>query len=172
MTQQPYDDPFAKPESAPSLSFKDAPVGTRYVCKVVDLPQRVQSRDFETGERATWPDGNPRMSVVTGVEVDGERRSLWAPDPSAMFAAIVDAQRNANARIAVGGTLVVEYIGDKPNEKNPKLNPQKQYRVTYSAPDAFAAQQPTQSAQQYAPTSQGGYQPAQQYGQPSAEPPF
>lgn len=138
MTQQPYDDPFNKPESAPSLSFKGAPVGTKHVCKIVELPTRVQSRDFETGERATWPDGNPKMSVVTGVEVNGERMSLWAPDPSAMFAAIVEAQKAAGARLAVGGTLVVEFTGEKPNEKNPRLNPQKQYRVTYSGPDAFA----------------------------------
>lgn len=170
MTQQPYDDPFNKPESAPALSFKDAPIGAKYVCKVVDLPSRVQSRDFETGERATWPDGNPKMSVVTGVEVNGERRSLWAPDPSAMFAAIVDAQKQSGQRIAVGGTLVVEYTGDKPNEKNPRLNPQKQYRVTYSAPDAFAQQQTQQSSS--GGWSQPSAQPASAQSTQSAEPPF
>lgn len=136
-----YDeDPFATAERNPSLSFKDKPIGTRYTGKVVDRPSLVQSRDFETGERATWEDGNPKMSVVTTLEVNGEKVSLWAPRPSAMFAAIAQAQQDAGVRIEPGGTLTVEYVGDKPNEKNPRLNPAKQYRVTYEPPDAFAGQ--------------------------------
>lgn len=163
MTEQ-YDDPFATRESHPAVSFNNKPIGTRYVCKIIDPPTTVQSRDFETGERATWPDGNPKMSVVTGVEVNGEKMSLWAAKPSAMFAALADAQTNAGARFAVGGTLVVEYVGDKPNEKNPRLNPAKQYAVTYTPPDAFAASGAQQSSQSGygAPSSQ----PA------SSEPPF
>jgi hypothetical protein len=137
MTTHYDDDPFAVAERHPSLSFKDKPIGTRYVGKVTERPSTVQSRDFETGERATWEDGNPKMSVVTTLEVNGEQVSLWAPKPSAMFAAIAQAQQDAGARIAPGGTLTVEYIGDKPNEKNPRLNPAKQYRVTYEPPGAF-----------------------------------
>jgi hypothetical protein len=158
--QQHYDDPFATSERHPSLSFKDKPIGTRYVCKVVERPNMVQARDFETGERATWDDGNPKMTVVTGVEVNGERMSLWAPKPSAMFAAMGEAQQQAGAQIAPGGTLTVEYVGDKPNEKNPRLNAAKQYRVTYEPPSAFDTGQP------------GGAAASGAGGQASSEPPF
>lgn len=165
MSQHQYDDdPFATRESYPSVSFKDKPVGTRYVMRVVEPPTMVQSRDFETGERATWDDGNPKMSVVTGVEVNGERMSLWAPKPSALFVAIGEAQQQANARIAVGGTMTVEYVGDKPNEKNPRLNPAKQYRVTYSPPDAFSQSAPPD-------VSSASQSSRPQPGSPS-EPPF
>lgn len=164
MTQHYDDDPFAVRESYPAVSFKDKPVGTRYSMTVVDAPTMVQQRDFETGDKATWDDGNPKMAVVTGVELNGERMSLWAPKPSAMFAAIGEAQQAANARVAPGGTLVVEYVGDKPNERNPRLNAARQFRVTYSPPDAFAQSQQQQS-------SQSSQQPAT--SQPAtSEPPF
>lgn len=136
-TEQPVD-PFAGGTSTPSLSFKDRPVGTSYTGVVVEIPKLVQARDFESGEPAYWSDGNPKMTVVTRLRVDGEERSLWAPKPSALFASIAAAQQAAGSTIAVGGTLTVTYTGDKPNEKNPRLNPAKQYTVTYSAPNAFA----------------------------------
>lgn len=138
MTQQQHtDDPFAQSESHPAVSWKGAPIGAKIVCKVVERPQLVQSRDFDTGEKATWPDGNPKMSVVTLVEVNGEKRGLWAAKPSALFAAIGEAQQKTGRQIEVGGTLTVTYTGDKPNEKNPRLNPQKQYAVEYAPPAAF-----------------------------------
>ena len=143
MTQAPYD-PFAT-NSTPAVSFKDKPIGTSYTGKVLELPALVHSRDFESGEMDYWPDGNKKMSVVTLLEVDGEHRGLWAPKPSAMFAAIADAQKAAGATIAVGGSITVSYIGDEPNKKNPRLNPAKQYRVSYKAPDAFGDQSSTDS---------------------------
>lgn len=131
-------DPFAMTSSSPSVSFKDAPIGTSYTGKVVEAPQLVQARDYESGDPAFWPDGNPKMTVVTKLLVNGEERSLWAPKPSAMFAAIAKAQQDAGASIQVGGTLTVTYVGDKPNEKNPRLNPAKQYEAKYVPADAFA----------------------------------
>ena len=133
-------DPFAGADKSPSLSFKD--VGTVYTGVVTEGPKLVQSRDFESGEPAFWPakpgeTPNPKMSVVINLEVDGEERSLWAPKPSAMFAALAAAQKDAGARIATGGTLSIKYTGDKPNEKNPRLNPQKLYAARYAAPDPF-----------------------------------
>ena len=82
------------------------------------------------------------MSVVIDVEVDGEPHSLWATKPSALFAAIADAQRTAGAKIEPGGTLVVRYDSDKPNEKNPRLNAAKQFKVRYTAPAAKPAADP------------------------------
>lgn len=131
--QENTPDPFAD-DKAPALSFKDMPVGTAYVGTVTGLPKPVQSREFETGLPAVWPDGNPKMSVVINLDVDDEPRSLWAPKPSAMFAAIVAAQKAAGVRITLGGTLTVTYSGDKPNATNPRLNPAKQYTVVYVPP--------------------------------------
>ncbi len=131
-----HNDPFAS-TGAPSVSFNNMPVGTSYTGTVLELPAMVQARDFETGNPATWPDGNPKMTVVTKLSIDGEERSLWAPKPSAMFAAISDAQKAAGAALAIGGTLTVTYTGDKPNATNPRLNPAKQYNAVYQPPNAF-----------------------------------
>lgn len=147
---QSYDDPLSY-EKAPSLSFKDAPEGTLYTGRITKRATLVQSRDFETGEPATWPDGNPKMSVVIQLDVQGETRSLWAPKPSAMFAALVEAQRHAGGHpMQEGGTLHVKYTGTIPNVKNPKLNGAKQYVCKYTPPasDPFTdGQQPSQSPQ-------------------------
>lgn len=131
------DDPLAGGESRPALSFKDKPIGTVYRGRIIEAPKSVQSRDFETGDPATWPDGNPKMSVVIGLDVDGEEVSLWAAKPSAMLSALRDAQQKAGARLAVGGTLAVKFTGETPNKKNPRLNPQKLYAAQYTAPDAL-----------------------------------
>ncbi len=133
-------DPFAGGESVPALSFKDAPVGHTYTGIVTTPAELVQGNDFETGEKAVWKnkDGStsPKMSVVIKLTVDGEERSLWAVKPSAMFAAIKEAVTKAGKPIEVGGTLAVRYTGDKPNEKNPRLNAAKQYAVKYDPPAA------------------------------------
>lgn len=129
------DDPFAH-EKRPSVSFNGAAVGTTRTIKVTSHAQLKQSRDFETGEPAFWPDGNPKMSAIIEGTLDGEAVALWAAKPSAMFTAIAEAQRTAGEQIAPGGTLIVTYTGDKPHEKNPRLNPAKQYRVKYVPPTA------------------------------------
>lgn len=146
MTAQPttspaVDDPFAGSDSVPSVSFKDTPVGTSYTGRVTEAPKLVQARDYESGQPAFWSDGNPKMTVVTRLDINGEERSLWAAKPSALFRAIADAQKAAGAQIAVGGTLTVTFSGEKPNEKNPRLNPQKLYTVTYQPPNAFGDDQ-------------------------------
>lgn len=160
-------DPFAGGEGNPSLSFKDKPHGTTYVGRVAELPALVQSRDFETGNPATWPDGNPKMVVCTTLEIDGQLYSLWAPKPSALFAAIKDAQNAVGQQIAVGGTLEVTYTHDEPNKTNPRLNPAKQYRVRYTPPDAFgtstaeAAVAAAESAPAAAPAPAAAANPAE-----------
>jgi hypothetical protein len=130
-------DPFAGGDSNPSLSFKDKPFGTTYKGTVVELPSLMQGRDFETGEPATWPDGNPKMVVCVTLDIGGEKWNLWAAKPSSMFSAIKDAQQRAGVQIAVGGTLTVTYTHDEPNKTNPKLNPAKQYEAEYAPPNVF-----------------------------------
>lgn len=134
MTTAQEIDPFAGAEKAPSVKFPT--IGTTVTGVITDPPNLVQSRDFETGELATWPDGNPKMSAVINVEVDGEKQAIWASKPSALFAALAQAQKDAGARFEVGGTIVVRYDSDKPNEKNPRLNAAKQFKAKYTPPAA------------------------------------
>lgn len=164
-------DPFAGGTSVPSISFRDMPIGTTYAGTVTEAPQIMQARDFDSGQPAFFPDGNPKQTVVTKIALEptGEERSLWAPKPSAMFAAIAAAQKDAGTQITVGGHLTVTFSGEKPNEKNPRLNKQKLYTVIYRAPDAFA--QPVQPAT--APPQQAWQVPPQTpppaYAQPTPQ---
>lgn len=157
-------DPFAGADSKPSVSFKDKPIGTSYTGTVTKAPELVQARDYESGQPAFWPDGNPKQTVVTTLDINGEELNLWAAKPSALFRAIADAQKTAGAQITIGGTLTVTFSGEKPNEKNPRLNPQKLYTVTYQPPNAFgettgqqpaaqpgAAASPSPAVPQYTP---------------------
>jgi hypothetical protein len=143
MSQQPQPDPFATIEAVPSISFKDLPIGTTFTGKVIEAPALVQSRDIDTGQRAFWSDGNPKMSVVTKLALtNGEERALWAKKPSAMFRAIADAQKAAGAQIQVGGTLSVTFTGEQRNPEKPNLNPQKLYTAAYNPPNAFGEARP------------------------------
>jgi hypothetical protein len=154
-------------EKAPSLSFRDAQPGATYKGTIVARAKLVQSRDFETGNPKTWPDGNPVMSVVILLDVDGETRSLWAQKPSSMFAALVKAQKDAGgATMEEGGELYVRFIGTVPNAKNPKLNPAKQYEAKYVPPthsDPLTNQAPAQQ-----PAQQASWGPTP--GQPASQP--
>lgn len=145
MTSPAVTDPFAGGDSVPAVSFKDAPIGTTHEGVITAPAELVQGNDFETGEKAVWKnkDGStsPKMSVVIKLDIGGEERSLWAVKPSAMFAALKAAQQEAGKPFEIGGKLAIRYTGDKPNEKNPRLNAAKQYAVKYSPPppkDAFA----------------------------------
>jgi hypothetical protein len=66
--------------------------------------------------------------------------------PSAMFAAIKDAQAAVSAgyRLKVGDTLAIKFSGEKPNDDANKY-PQKLYaaKITVAAPaDAFGSDEP------------------------------
>lgn len=179
MTQQQINDPFAGAEGLPSLSFKDAPLGTTHTGVVTRAPELVQSRDFETGEPAFWKDGNPKMAVVLHMRLDstGDEVAVWAAKPSSMFAAMGAAQKAAGAQISLGGRLAVTLQGEKPND-NPRLNAQKLYAVRYQPGDAFAGEAaPAQAitpayAQQPAPTPYvpQAQAPAPVAPQPAAQP--
>ena len=143
MTEQQLD-PFAPSVKKPSVSFRNVPVGTSYSLEVQVAPKLVQARDFDTRELESWPDGNPKMTVVTEVvdTATGEEKSLWAPKPSAMFAAIVAAQQAAGSLITPGGRLTVTFTHEVPVEGKPHLNPAKQYAVVYTPADPFAQPAP------------------------------
>lgn len=132
------EDPFAGGDKVPSLSFKDKPEGTVYSGVVTEKPTMVQSRNFDTGEPDHWPDGKPKMSAVVRVKIGDEEFSIWAEKPSSMFTAIAEAQREAGARIEVGGTLVVKHDSSEAN-KDPKKNARKIYKAKYTPPAAKTA---------------------------------
>ena len=183
-------DPFAGGDKTPSLSFKDAPIGTSYTGRILDAPTLVQSRNFETEQPDFWPDGNPKMSAVVKADFGGDTgvRSIWAQKPSALFQAIAEAQTAAAAKLAPGGTITVTYSGDGVRKDgNTKLNPPKQYAVTYTPADAFdlapAAQAavaapvapaavPAMTAEQVAAFNAYMAQQAQATAAPVDKPPF
>jgi hypothetical protein len=135
-------DPFDVPPSVPSLSFKDAPIGTTYTGRVVRLPSLIQSRDFEDSSLKFWPDGNPMMTAVFHITLaNGEERSVWCPKPSSMFAAVTEAQNANKQRMLLGDTVTITFTGEVANATNPRLNPAKQYAVKIVPADPFAGQQ-------------------------------
>ena len=130
-------DPFAKQESLPSLSFKDAPVGASYTGTVVSHPTMLQTRDYQTKQPETWPDGNPKMAAVFNLRLDsGEVRSVWARRPSGLFQAIQEAQERAGVRIAPGGRLTLTFTGW--GQATAGNDPPKTYAATYEPGNAFA----------------------------------
>lgn len=146
MTQQ-INDPFASPDKTPSVSFKNMPIGTTCSGAVTRAPELVQSRDYDTDMPAFWPDGNPKMSVVFHIALDGtgEERAVWASKPSSLFAACAAAQKDAGAQIAVGGHVTITLTGEEPND-NPKKNARKLYAVRYVPANPFAEAQQAPTA--------------------------
>jgi hypothetical protein len=132
-------DPFGG-DTAPAVSWKDAPVGTVVTLEVTDTPKQVQGKDFKTKKPATWPDGNPKYSVVINGRVNGEDRGLWMNKPSAMFGAIKDAQKKLGRPIRPGDTLAVRFSGTRPTDGDP----QKLYeaKITPGTPPAPPAADP------------------------------
>lgn len=185
MSQQPDYNPFAAYEKVPAVSWANVPPGTTIVGRVLEPPREVQAHDFATGKPEVWEKtGNPKMNVVTRLDINGEKRDLWCIKPSALYQAIVDALQRSTGFLEVGGTLRVTYTGDRPPEKA-GMNPAKQFAVDYAPPNAFAQpqqqqQQPSQQPPMQPPTWQ--QQPPQnaqqqmqpQYGSPTQpqDPPF
>lgn len=99
-----------------------------------------QQTDYTSGKPKFYDDGNPMMQVVVtlqtaerdpAVENDDGLRKVYVRGQ--MTKAVSDALRTAGAKLANGGTLAVQYTGDKPAEKA-GLNPAKQYRAQYQPP--------------------------------------
>lgn len=153
-------DPFAGADKVPSLSFDKAEIGTTYNGTITEGPKLVQSRDFKTGQPAVWEnkDGStsPKMAVVLRMKVDEfadseePERAVWATKPSALFAALHEAQKTAGDGVMkTGGRLAIRYTGDKPAKGGSNLNPAKQYAAKYTPPapaDPLASEDPWASA--------------------------
>jgi hypothetical protein len=130
-------------ESRSAISWEQSrgvsvPVGTRRLLLVESGPDVSHGRNFSTGELEYWPDGNPKWKItVQVVDENGEDYGLWMSKPSAMGAAIADAEKIAGFKIAATPwcALDITYIGDRP-AKDPRANPAKQFRVVLIPPQA------------------------------------
>lgn len=118
----PVQDPFAGGDSAPSISWKGAEIGTVVTLEVTDYPIQTQGKDFKTKLPATWPDGNPKLVAGIPGTVNGEPRMLWANVPSALFGAIKDAIKASGEKgpIKPGDTLSVKFYDTKPTDGDPQ----------------------------------------------------
>lgn len=111
---------------------------------VIGTPEARQSRNFETGDMDTWPNGDPKMEVVVPIateerdpEVDNDdgERSLVLPVGTARFKAVQAAMKTAGVRaLESGGVITVTYTGDGPKPKGSKLNAPKEFSATYTPP--------------------------------------
>lgn len=157
------DDPFAG-STVPSLSWKTATPGTLFQLEILEPAQKLQSSDFETRQPAFWdPETKtrPKMAAVLTVKVlrgphsVGEERSIWAIIPSSMFAALKEAQEQAEAKFAPGGLLEVRFVREEPHKKNPHFHPIKIYEAHYDPrghtlePDPFIPEPPSGASHGY-----------------------
>jgi len=132
-------DPLQGYDKTPSVSFKNKDKGYLVRLFVMEGAKLVQSRDFQTGQPAVWKnkDGStsPKMAVVIKVEHEGQTKSLWATQPSSLFAALRHAQQQAGSRIAPGGVLKV-WIDDVVETKG---KDKKEYGAEYIPADVLAS---------------------------------
>jgi len=156
---------------APTATFKDAPIGRKYVGKIIDS-EVTQQTEMKTGEPKFWKDGNPMMQAVITIQTDernldiedddGQRRLFVKGE---MQKAVRDAIKESGAKgLEVGGMLAVAYIGDgEPPERG--LNAPKLYKAQYKAPDPVAA-----TNDMLAATPPAAAAPAPQQAAPVAQP--
>jgi hypothetical protein len=125
--------------SVPSISFKDAKVGTSFTGTVTGL-ESVQVRDFATGDPKFWEDGKPQMQIqVTlateyidpAIEGDeGDRRVyLSGQKLTAAKQALKDA---GLAKFEIGQKFTITLVGTKP-AKTKGFNDVKLYGITLEA---------------------------------------
>jgi hypothetical protein len=158
--QSDSDDAFGATKT-PSLSWKGVPVGTVFTLEVLGPAKILHSRDFETGQPAYWngDPNTPKLSAVVNVRVLSgphslqEERSVWAQRPSALYAAIAEAQKTAGAKLAAGGTLHLKFSGETPHE-NKRYSPIKQYQAKYEPPVDGFYEAPSTPPPQYAQPAQ------------------
>lgn len=157
-------DPFYGGEKTPSLSWKSLPVGTIFTVKILEPAKALQSTNFETGEMAYWDKEHTRpimaavlnVLVLHGPHSVGEKRSIWATIPSNLFAALKQAQVDADAPFMAEGILHLKFVGETPHQ-NPRFNAIKQYAAKYEPPaqatqtDPFATPPPVAAGTPPAP---------------------
>lgn len=166
-------------DSRPSHSCKFKTPGETHTGVITEISDRMPVTKYGTTDPDYWPDGSPKQQVVITLATDerdpedpndtGER-SLWVTESrkaGTILAAIIQATRQTNAKLEIGGTLSVSFTGHDPNSKNP-AQPRKLYAATYQPPAAGGGmfeQQPAQPEPQAAPTASQPTAPQQQVPQ-------
>lgn len=123
---------------------------------VIIKQEMAQQLDFDDKKPLFWDDGRPRKKVIVtiqgkpaedGADDDG-MRSIHARIPSALFAAIRTAIREAGLKtLPVGGShlLNLTYTGDAeqtPAEKKAKRTPAKEFVALISPAVDFSSEPP------------------------------
>lgn len=136
------DDPFAPKPKA--ISWDEAEIPTKIVGTIIQRPKVLRQLDVKSKRPLSWDSGEPKMTTVTVMDVDGKRVSLWAKLPSALSAALMQATEEAGESIRPGGTLEVTIIGyrwsvdselltEKPNKRR-GMNAASQFEARYTPP--------------------------------------
>src|SRR5688500_3258150 len=114
-----------------SASFNGPPPIT-WAGEIVDTPELVQQRDFDSNEPLTWPDGRPKMMLMVVIQTDA--RDPQNPDDDGKRAlylrwrlkeAAQDAIKRAGQKGAPkkGGWLSMTYTSDDHAAKKGKNAP-------------------------------------------------
>lgn len=127
-------------KSVPSLSFKDAPVGTSYTGTITDL-RTVQVRNFDDPNKLEfWDDGKPKLQIEVTLatdyiddsveEDDGTRRVYLFGQK--LSAAKAEMKAKGFEKLEKGFKFTITFTGEKP-ATNKRYNPVKQYSIGLEA---------------------------------------
>jgi hypothetical protein len=127
----------------PWATFKN--VGDSITGTIKSEITKRQSRDFESGELATWDNGDPKLEYVVQlatdlrdpeVEFDDGTRQLVMPKGGERHSALRNAIRKAGASgVQLGGKLTLTCSGEEPNKKR-GMNAKKLFSAVYEPPSA------------------------------------
>jgi len=126
-------------------------IGTEVRGRVLEEPSLRQSRDYESGDMMTWPNGDPKMEIVVALatelrdsEIDNDNgeRALVLPVGSNRFRAVQKAMRDGGSKgLYPGDTIAVKYVADGPRDPaRPRLNPPKEFVAEYTRANGSATQ--------------------------------
>lgn len=94
--QTQHRNPFAG-SSRNSVSF-NVPIGTTQRFLIIGEPYEKQGTEYKTNKPKTWPDGSPKMDIVTPViDMAGTERDLWTPQYKQPGALFIELQNAFNA---------------------------------------------------------------------------
>lgn len=182
----PLDDPLLRGGSG-STYYKFTTLGETVQGSIVDA-RKTQQTDYDTNEKLTFDNGDPRMQIV--VTVQTQFRDPSNPEDKGMRDLYIKGQQPTQALseaikavgadgLDLGGTLVMQFTHEIPNVRNGRSGfPSKGFAFAYTPPPALAVGQIAQAVvnpQVLSPQPQyAGGTMAQQpvYAQPVAQPVF
>lgn len=127
-------------------SFAFDNIGDTVTGTIVSIEQ-VQQTDMQTGQPATWDDGQPKMMIrvelateLRSDPLDEGKRTVYLkgsrkPESKSSLSAVIGAVQSATStnNISAGGTLTLTHSGlGEPPRKG--YSAPKQYKATYVAP--------------------------------------